>query len=150
MVVGCLVVALAWVALAGSSRGDTGPVLPADGVQSSSLALKSASLGSLIVPGVQSPDAGAQQSTGTDRESSPATRMASRTRFEHLSSARAAKVAREAFPAIVERPAGGPPQVPAGGRITHYVADNAAQLVLPGGKHAVVESAQPMAIENSQ
>jgi hypothetical protein len=50
---------------------------------------------------------------------------------------------------MIEREAGGPPPLPAGQSIVGYLAPNAAQLQLPGGKHAVVESTQPMATENS-
>ena len=46
-------------------------------------------------------------------------------------------MAGEAFPAVVEEPAGGPPKLPAGQSITGYLTDNAAQFDLGGGKHAV-------------
>jgi tripartite motif-containing protein 71 len=110
-------------------------------------------LGSLVVPGVQAVDGGQQVADQQQvRHASPEAvfaRERSRTKFAHLGTARAADVAREAFPEAIERPAGGPPQLSAGTRVLRYVADNAAQLELPGGKHAVVESVQPMAIETS-
>jgi YD repeat-containing protein len=86
------------------------------------------------------------------RRNSPAAlavREHSRTAFEHLGRARAAQVAREAFPGVINRPADGPPSLPAGARVARYIAANAAQLTLPGGKHAVVESTEPMAVETS-
>jgi hypothetical protein len=110
-------------------------------------------LSSPVVPSVQ-PLEEAQQAANARQEQweSPAAREArllSRTKFEHLGLARAAQVAREAFPAVIDRPAGGPPQLPAGGRIADYASANAAQLDLPGGKHAVVESMEPMAVGTS-
>ena len=53
------------------------------------------------------------------------------------------------FPGIIERKAGGPPPMPAGQRILHYLAPDAAQLELPNGKRAIIESTQPMATETS-
>ncbi len=76
-------------------------------------------------------------------------RVRSRTKFAHLGTARAAQVAREVFPAEVGHQLDGGPSVPAGGRIVRYSSDKAAQLELPGGKFAVVESLRPMALETS-
>jgi hypothetical protein len=153
---GLLVGALALVALAGSSGGATGSGndgLSAGLVQSASLNLRSASLGSPVGSGAQSSDEGQPAAAAQQaRRNSPAAfaaRTTSLTKFEHLGAARAAQVAREAFPEAIERPAGGPPQLPAGGRLLRYVSDNAAQVALPGGKRAVVESTAPMAIETS-
>ncbi len=56
----------------------------------------------------------------------------------------AALVDREAFPARVAQLAGGAPSLPAGDRITRVLSANAAQIALPNGGHAAVESAQPM------
>ncbi|HYM46295.1 MAG TPA: DUF6531 domain-containing protein, partial [Solirubrobacteraceae bacterium] len=115
------------------------------------------SLASLTVPGVQSLAGAAQVAAeagaeATIRKESPAAqqvRVASRTRFEHLGTALAAEVARKAFPDVIERSTGGPPQLPAGARIAHYLSADAAQLSLPDGKHAVVESTEPMAVKTS-
>jgi hypothetical protein len=107
--------------------------------------------GSLVTPG--SPVEGEQ--TLAEREaslSSPeavAEREASRMKFEGLSASQAASVAGEAFPAVVDEPAGGPPKLPAGQSVSGYDADNAAQLDLPNGEHGVLESTEPMAIETS-
>lgn len=73
----------------------------------------------------------------------------SRTRFGHLDAAHAAQVANEVFPAAIDRVAGGPPSLPAGQRVSSFISSNAAQLELPGGKHAVVVSTQPMSVETS-
>lgn len=86
------------------------------------------------------------------RSMSPAalqTRVRSRMKFAHLGSAQAAQVAREAFPTEIEHPLDGGPSVPAGGRIVRYSSDKAAQIELPSGKRAVVESLWPMALETS-
>jgi hypothetical protein len=53
----------------------------------------------------------------------------------------------EAFPALVDQVEGGPPSLPRGQRLVRFVSTHAAQLESPGGKRAVVESTQPMAVE---
>jgi DNA-binding beta-propeller fold protein YncE len=111
------------------------------------------SLGSLVVPEVQTLDGGQQaQAAAAARRASPEARAArekSRTAFRGLSAGAAEKLAGEAFPGVVDRPAGGPPQLPAGQRIVRYLTDNAATVELSGGKHAVIESLQPLAVETS-
>ena len=110
-------------------------------------------LTSLVVPGVQSLD-GDQQ--GLDARgallASPeavTARETSRTAFRHLSAAGASRLAREAFPAVVERPDGGPPQLRGGEKIVRYLSDHAAQVSLTGAKHAVMESLAPIAKRTS-
>lgn len=76
--------------------------------------------------------------------------MRSRTEFADLSAARAARVDRTAFPAQIARPAGGPPSLPKGQRIVRIESPRVAQIELPHGKHAAVESMQPMAVETSR
>ncbi len=76
-----------------------------------------------------------------------AEREASQTKFENLSSEQAATLASEAFPVVIKEPAGGPPQLSAGESIVGYPTDNAAQVNLPEGKHGVVESLMPIAVQ---
>ncbi len=106
-------------------------------------------LTSLVVPGVQSLDGDQQalDARGAFLTSPQAVtaREVSRTAFRHLSAAGASKLAREAFPEVVDRPDGGPPPLRGGEKIVRYLSGHAAQLSLPGGKHAVVESLAPMA-----
>ena len=90
-------------------------------------------------------EAQAVATAGRDAPEAHAARERSRTEFMHLNAPRAARLAREVFPVLIERTAGGPPQLSSGGRIIRYVGPNAAQLDLPDGKHGVVESLQPMA-----
>jgi tripartite motif-containing protein 71 len=104
---------------------------------------------SLVVPGVQAVD-GDQQVVDAEwarRASAGAflARERSRTEFTHLGVARAMQVVREAFPTLVEQRSGGAPVLPAGERIVRYLSPRIAQLELPGGKRAVVESFGPMA-----
>lgn len=166
--VACLVGVFVWLALAGSSGalasvGASG--LSGDPLQNASLDLHSASLEPLVASGGRSATEEAREAPEAQRASqraaaarqarlgSPAAiaaRAASRTKFAHLGAARAAQVAREAFPEVIDHPVGGPPHLPAGQRIVDYVSSHAAQLALPGGKHAVVESLQPMAVETSR
>ena len=108
----------------------------------------------LVVPGMQALDGGRQEADAQQAQrSSPAALVArerSRTEYAHLSVARAGQVAREAFPEAIERPAGRPPQLPAGAQILRYISPNALQVDLPGGRHAVVESSRAIALETSR
>ena len=107
--------------------------------------------GSLVTPGGL--DEGQQAQAAEDAKlanpEAVAARQRSRTAFAHLNTAQAAQVAQEAFPRVIDRPAGGPPVLPAGQRIARFIATDAAQLELAGGKHAVVESTEPIAKESS-
>ncbi|MGA2162992.1 MAG: hypothetical protein ABSH36_00815 [Solirubrobacteraceae bacterium] len=78
-----------------------------------------------------------------------AARTASATAYEGLNAEQAAKQAEESFPGLIDRLAGGSPQLPAGQTITDYLSDDAAQVDLGGGRHAVIESTAPIAVENS-
>jgi hypothetical protein len=106
---------------------------------------------SLVTPGSPTEGEGLQAQEEA-KQSSPeavAKREASRTEFEGLDAEQAAKLAGEAFPKLVDEPAGGPPKLPAGQSITSYVSDNAALLDLGKGKHGVLESLAPIALETS-
>src|SRR5208283_21939 len=100
--------------------------------------------GSLVVTAVQRLDGDQQafDAVAVTRASDAAflARERSRTEFEHLGTARAIQVAREVFPAVVEHRAGGTPVLGPGERIARYIAPNAAQLTLPHGRRAVLES----------
>lgn len=137
-VAGCLAIAPGVAFAEGSSAG---------GLGASSLE------GSLVVSGVQSLDEGQQaQAAEEAKRNSPeavAARETSRTEFEHLNAEQASKTASEAFPSAIDESAGGPPPLPAGQKVVGYPADNAAQIELGGGKHGVVESMSPMAVETS-
>jgi DNA-binding beta-propeller fold protein YncE len=78
-----------------------------------------------------------------------AARERSRTEFAHLDAARAARVARQAFPAQVARRTAVLPSVPPRARITRFLSPRAAQLALPGGKRVAIQSMRPMAVETS-
>jgi hypothetical protein len=109
----------------------------------------------LLTTGLQLPPAESEPTRVGERKRSMSLagmqmRVRSRTMFAHLGTARAAQVAREAFPAEIGHRLDSGPSVPVGGRIVRYSSDNAAQLELPGGKPAVVESLRPMAFETSR
>ncbi len=109
--------------------------------------------GSLVVPAVQALDEGQQAHEQEEavRSSSGAVvaREASRTAYEGLTAEQAGKVDAEAFPGVIDDPSGGPPQLPSGQRITAFPSDNAASVEFGEGKHGVIESSMPMAIESA-
>ena len=105
----------------------------------------------LVTPG--SPAAGeetqAEREAKLDSPEAVSLREESQTKYDGLDTEQAANLAGEAFPATINEPAGGPPSLPAGQTITGYPTDNAAAVDLGEGKHGVVESVAPMAVETS-
>jgi streptogramin lyase len=75
-----------------------------------------------------------------------ATRRRSQTEFEGLDASRATALDRSAFPAILDRSAGGMPSLPNGDRVTGYVSDYAATVAVGGGRDVLLESALPLAV----
>jgi YD repeat-containing protein len=104
----------------------------------------------LVVPGVDALEAGQQLAAAERSEQlnpgSVASREASRTRFEGLSAGQAQEVVDQAYPSVVEEPAGGAPQLPGDQEITGFVDANVALTNLEGGQSGVVESEAPIAI----
>jgi len=98
----------------------------------------------LVVPAMQALDCGEQEADGARARRVGAAafvlRLRSRTKFEHLGAAAAARVVREAFPELIDKAAVGPPALPSGGRLVRYISPSAAQVALPGGHHGVVEA----------
>ncbi len=110
-------------------------------------------LGSFAVPGVQEID-GNQQASDAEwvRHASPAAFVArerSRMEFARLGAVQAARVAREVFPALVEKREGGMPALPVGEKLRRFSARNVAQIYLPGHARGVVESIEPLAIRTA-
>ena len=107
--------------------------------------------GPLVTPGspTQGEQAHAAEEAKLTNPNAVAEREASRTKFEGLDTEVATKLAGEAFPAVIDNPAGGPPKLPAGESIAGYPTDNAAQIELPEGKHGLIESMLPLAVETS-
>ena len=106
---------------------------------------------SLVIPGApgESEQVRLQEQATLASPEAAAQRVASLTAFENLDAEQAEKIAGEAFPEVINDPAGGPPQLPAGQTITGYLSDDAAEVDLGGGKHAVIESTAPVAVESS-
>jgi hypothetical protein len=131
-------------AFSAAAFGEGSP--PAEGSgASSSLA------GPLVTAGspAQGEQAQAAEEAKLANPNAVAEREASRTKFEGLSTEAATKLASETFPAVINEPAGGPPRLPAGQTISGYPTDNAAQIELGKGKHGVIESTAPIAVETS-
>jgi sugar lactone lactonase YvrE len=107
--------------------------------------------GALVTPGSPTQGEQAQAAEGAKlaNPNAVAEREASQTKFEGLNTEQAANVASEAFPAVIDEPAGWPPKLPAGQSITAYPSDRAAQVDLGGGKYGVIESLAPIAVEAS-
>jgi DNA-binding beta-propeller fold protein YncE len=76
-------------------------------------------------------------------------RQRSRAEFEHLGAAQAVRVAREAFPSLVEKRDGGVPELPGGERIRRFSTPDVAQVSLPHHARAIIEATAPMAMRTS-
>jgi DNA-binding beta-propeller fold protein YncE len=109
---------------------------------------------SFAAPEMQLLDGGEQARAAAEaRRLSPAAAVAreeSQSKYAGLSGVRAARLAQEAFPALIGEPAGGPPNLPAGESIVGFPAVNVARVDRGGGKHGVIESSAPMAVEPAQ
>jgi YD repeat-containing protein len=107
--------------------------------------------GSLVTPGspVEGEEAKAAEEAKLANPDAVAEREASQTKYEGLNAEGAEKTDGEAFPGVIDEPAGGPPKLPAGESITGYPNDNVAQLDLPEDRHGVLESLLPMAVETT-
>ncbi len=107
--------------------------------------------GVLVNPGspTEAEQLQAQQQAARLNPAAVAARHVSRTKFEHLDPGQAAKLADETFPAVIADPAGGAPRLPAGQHIVGYPTDHSAQIDLPSGGHAVLESIAPIALESA-
>jgi len=144
----------------GSASGSGGSSSPSDGSSSSGENDGSAGAGSdgsgslggpLTIEG--SPTEAEQRKAAEEAKlTSPeavAAREESQTKFEGLNAEQARQEAKAAFPGLIGEPAGGPPRLPAGESVTGYPSDDAAQIALPEGKHAVLEAMAPIALETS-
>lgn len=103
----------------------------------------------LVIPGAELLFGGQVAMAERARWASPEAviaRQESTTRFADLGTAQAASVVRRTFGGLVDEPAGGAPKLPAGGRLVGFAGAKVARAVLPGGKRAVIESLEPMAI----
>jgi DNA-binding beta-propeller fold protein YncE len=76
-------------------------------------------------------------------------RLRSRTQFAHLDAGAAARVAKQAFPSLVDQRDGGMPALPRGDTIRRYSAANVVQLSIPGHRRAIIESLGPVAKRNA-
>ncbi len=78
-----------------------------------------------------------------------AEREASRLKFSGLNGEQAKTVAGDSFAGAIDEPAGGPPKLPVGEKITGFANTNVAQVDLGAQGNAVVESTVPMAMASS-
>jgi hypothetical protein len=106
----------------------------------------------LVVPGpvlLQTEQLEAERQARLASPAAVTAREESELKYSGLSSQEAATVAQDAFPTLVDEPAGGPPKLPSGESISRFPVPNVAQLKLDSGKHAVIESTEPMALETN-
>ncbi len=141
----CCVAGLAALPVAALGEGSSSEGPPAGEVTGGSSSLG----GPLVTPGspTQGEQARAAEEAKLANPEAISIREESRTKFEGLDTEAAAKLAGEAFPQLIDEPAGGPPKLPAGQSITSYPSDNAASLDLGEGKHGVLESLAPIAVQ---
>ncbi len=144
----CVLGAVPVFALGGGASGAS------PGVGSGASLADGSFVSSLVPPHLQWPSAESEPSRVRERRQSTSLAtvqmsVRSRTMFAHLGAVRAAQVARGAFPVEIGHQVDSGPLVPVGGRIVRYSSDKVAQLELPGGKLAAVESLRPMAVETS-
>jgi RHS repeat-associated protein len=108
--------------------------------------------GGLVVAGVQALDEGQQLRAARAADlASPeavAAREASRTRFSGLGTEQAVRLAREVFPSEVDGLSGGLGALPGVAEVTGFPSDRAASVVLSNGRRGVVESLEPIAVED--
>lgn len=76
-------------------------------------------------------------------------REESQAKYEGLSGGEAMALAGKAFPGVISVPAGGPPVLATGQRITGFVNANVAKAELGGGEYGLVTSLAPMAVASS-
>jgi streptogramin lyase len=104
----------------------------------------------LVAPGAnEGEELRAQEEARRDNPEAVAERAASETEFENLSTSQAGALAAKELPAVIDEAGGGPPKLPAGQSITGYLTEDSAGLDLGEGKHGVIESTAPMAVENA-
>ena len=143
-VVCCLMAAVAWPVF---GLGD-GAVSQ---VQSTPAASQPSLAGSLLmVPGVDSLDGGQQSSDQAAayraNPEAASARARSRSAYAHLTPGQVRHLLNTSFPAVIDRLAGGTPELPAGTRFVGYRGTNAIQVALPGHRLGIVESTSPVAV----
>jgi hypothetical protein len=155
---GCCLVGLAVLLVAALGEGMAevpaggGGGSPSSGMSGVGSSSQSSSLeGPLTIAG--SPTQSEEVRTGEEAKltnpEAVAERESSRTAYEGLSPEEGAKLAGQKFPAIVDEPVGGPPKLPPGQSLDEFATTNVAQVGLPEGKHELIESLVPMAMEVS-
>jgi hypothetical protein len=105
--------------------------------------------GAKIISGSQAAPAGAP-SEGPTQPGGPTpseARAKSSTEFENLAPQAAEATLQEKYPQMVDNPSGGPPALAEGQTATGYPSDYSMSVDAGGGKHALVESITPIALE---
>jgi RHS repeat-associated protein len=102
----------------------------------------------LIVPAMQTLEGGAQQRYAREalklNPDQHALRLRSRSAFRGLDTARAAALARSAYPGVIGTSAYQAPPLPAGAHLDGYLGEHSERIALPGGRHELVDSLEPL------
>ena len=86
------------------------------------------------------------------RRASPeavAAREESENEYGGMTGEEAKRLDGETFSSLVVEPSGGPPKLPSGESVTGFPSANVEQVDLGGGRHGVIESLLPIAVEES-
>ncbi len=84
-----------------------------------------------------------------DNPANVAAREQSGSAYEGLSPEGAQTVVHEAFAGLIDEPAGGPPSLADGQKAVGFPSDYAMAVETSGGKHVLVESLEPLALETA-
>ncbi len=108
---------------------------------------------SLTVPAMQLLDGGRQKRAARaalrvslDRR---ALRLRSRDAYRGLSAQQAAALARSAYPTVIDSPATEAAPLPPGARVEGYTGAFSERIALPGNKHEIADSLQPLSAPTS-
>ncbi len=101
---------------------------------------------------MDSPASLANAADAAGEREAPSTQQLERSRsdFRDLSSGEAVDVAAEKFPQLINLPLNPVPPLGEGERITKYLSLDAAQLEMPNGRHAVLDSMLPLVTSDAE
>jgi hypothetical protein len=104
----------------------------------------------LVAPGfLQGEQLAAERQARLASPGALAARGESQLKYSGLDRSAVSRVLKDTFPGLIDSPAGGRPQLPAGSHIVRFRSVNSAQVELASGRHSVIESTVPMALRTT-